>query len=299
VDVVTGAFSFTGRYVTARLLESGREVRTLTRRPQAESPFREQVRAYPLDFSSAEELAGLLRGVDTLYNTYWIRFPDASTTFEGVVRNSVVLIEAARAAGVRRVVQLSVTHAAADSPYAYFRGKAAVEAALAGSGLSHALVRPTLVFGHGEVLVNNIAWLLRRLPLFVLPGAGCRLQPIAAEDLAELCIEAGQSEENAAFDAAGPDTLRFEELVRLVREAVSSRAVVICAGPRTALTLTRGLGLFTRAKLLTAEELRALVDDLLTSDEPPRGTRRFADWVTASAPELGGRLASGELRPWG
>jgi uncharacterized protein YbjT (DUF2867 family) len=160
VDLVTGAFSFTGRYVAARLLESGREVRTLTRRPQSESPFGDRVRAFPLDFADP----GPLRGADTLYNTYWIRFPDAGTTFDDAVANTVALYDAARAAGVRRVVQLSVAHASPDSPYAYFRGKAAVEAALASSGLSHAIVRPTLVFGDGEVLVNNIARLLRRLP---------------------------------------------------------------------------------------------------------------------------------------
>lgn len=299
MDVVTGAFSFTGRYIAARLLESGRDVRTLTRRPPAESPFGEQVRAFPLDFSSPKEITGFLRGMDTLYNTYWIRFPDASTSFEDALRNSVALIDAARAVGVRRVVQLSVTNAALDSPYAYFRGKAAVDAALAGSGLSHAIVRPTLVFGHGEVLVNNVAWLLRRLPLFVLPGPGYWVQPIAAQDVAELCVEAGQGEKDAAFDAAGPDLLPFEELVRLVRQAVGSRAVVVRAGPKTSLTLTRALGLVTREKLLTAEELGALGDDLLTSDEPPRGTRRLADWVAASAPALGAHLASGRRRPWG
>jgi uncharacterized protein YbjT (DUF2867 family) len=294
VDVVTGAFSFTGRYVAARLLESGREVRTLTRRPQSESPFGDRVRAFPLDFADP----GPLRGADTLYNTYWIRFPDAGTTFDDAVANTVALYDAARAAGVRRVVQLSVAHASPDSPYAYFRGKAAVEAALASSGLSHAIVRPTLVFGDGEVLVNNIARLLRRLPLFLLPRAACRIRPIAAEDLAELCVETALGEDDVIFDAAGPEELTFEELVRIVREAVGSRAVVLRGGRRTVLTLTRGVGVMARETLLTPEELGALADDLLTSAEPPRGTKGFVDWVQESAPSLGRRLATGERRPW-
>jgi NADH dehydrogenase len=294
VDVVTGAFSFTGRYVAARLLESGREVRTLTRRPRGESPFGGRVQAFPLDFSDPAPL----RGVDTIYNTYWIRFPDSSTSFEDAVRKSVALFDAARAAGVRRIVQLSVTQASGDSPYAYFRGKAAVEAALAASGLSHAIVRPTLVFGDGEVLVNNVAWLLRRLPLFLLPGAACRLRPIAAEDLAALCVEAGRDEDNVTFDAAGPDELAFEDLVRLVRDAVGSRAAVVHGGARTVRSLTQALGFVTRETLLTADELRALADDLLTSGEPPRGTRRIADWVTANAAFLGRQLATGDGRPW-
>jgi NADH dehydrogenase len=294
VDVVTGAFSFTGRYIAARLLEQGREVRTLTRRSPPESPFGDRVEASPLDVSDPAPL----RGVDTLYNTYWIRFPDRATTFADAVRQSVALFEAAQAAGVRRVVQLSVANADPDSPYAYFRGKAAVESALAASGLSYAVVRPTLVFGDGEVLLNNVAWMLRRFPLFVLPGAACRIQPIAAEDVAELCVEIGAGDENVMLDAAGPDVFAFEELVRLVRDAVGSRAAVVRGGPRTALALTRLLGAITRQTVLTREELSALRDDLLTSTEPPRGRRRLTDWLGARGRSLGAVFASGERRPW-
>jgi NADH dehydrogenase len=294
VDVVTGAFSFTGRYIAARLLEQGREVRTLTRRSPSESPFGDRVEAFSLDVSDPAPL----RGVDTLYNTYWIRFPDRATTFADAVRQSVALFEAAQAAGVRRVVQLSVANADPDSPYAYFRGKAAVESALAASGLSHAVVRPTLVFGDGEVLLNNVAWMLRRFPLFLLPGAACRIQPIAAEDVAELCVEIGAGDENVVLDAAGPDVFAFEELVRLVRDAVGSRAAVVRGGPRTALALTRLLGAITRQTVLTREELGALRDDLLTSTEPPRGRRRLGDWLGARGRSLGAVFASGERRPW-
>ena len=298
MDVVTGAFSFTGRYVAARLLEDGRDVRTLTRRPQAESPFGDRVEAFPLDFSDRRGLVDALHGADTLYNTYWIRFPERETTFAAAVRASVGLFEAVRAAGVRRVVQLSVTHATPSSPYGYFRGKAAVDDALSRSGLSHAIVRPTLVFGDGEVLVNNVAWLLRHLPLFVLPKARCLVQPIAAEDLAELCVQAGAGTSDVVLDAAGPETLAFEELVRLVRDAVGSRSALVHAGPRTTRVLARSLGLCLRQTLLTADELGALGDDLLTSSDPPLGTRRLADWVTSSASTLGAGLASGERRPW-
>jgi uncharacterized protein YbjT (DUF2867 family) len=292
VDVVTGAFSFTGRYVAERLLDEGREVRTLTRRPQAESPFGDRVEALP-----PADLAAF-RGVDTFYTTYWIRFPDPTAGFEDAVRTSAALFAAARAAGVRRVVHVSVANAAASSPFAYFRGKAAVEHALATSGLSHAIVRPTLVFGDGEVLVNNVAWLLRRFPVFVLPPAPCRLRPVAAEDLAALCVEAGHGEKDVTFDAAGPEELTLEELVRLVRSATRARAAVVRGGRRTVLGLSRVLGALTRETLLTSEELGALGDDLLTSAKLPRGTRRFEGWVAARAPTLGRRLATGERRPW-
>lgn len=298
MDLVTGAFSFTGRYVTARLLEQGREVRTLTRRPLAQSPFGDRVQALPLDFSDRSALVEALTGIDTLYNTYWIRFPDRETSYEAAVRSSLALLEAAGAAGVRRVVQLSVTNADPSSPHGYFRGKGFVEAALGRSELSYAVVRPTLVFGRGEVLLNNVAWLLRRLPLFVLPGRGCRIQPIAAEDVAELCVEAAARDDDLVLDAAGPDVLAFEELVPLVRQAIGSRARVVRGGPRTTAALARALSLVVRQTVVTGEELAALRGDLLTSDEPPRGRRRLADWLTESGPALGRRLASGDHRPW-
>jgi uncharacterized protein YbjT (DUF2867 family) len=300
VDVVTGAFSFTGRYIATRLLELGREVRTLTRRPAAESPFGERVEAFPLDFRDEAALARSLRGAETLYNTYWIRFPRGGETFEGAVANTLALLRAATEAGVRRVVQLGVTNAASESPLPYFRGKAAVEAALRDSGLSHAVVRPTLVFGRGEVLVNNVAWLLRRLPLFVVPGSGrYAVQPVAAEDVAALCVQAAETAEILVIDAAGPDVFSFEELVRLIRGAVGSRAALAHGSPRVALALSGLVGLAARETLVTRDELDGLRASLLVSAEPARGTSRFEDWLAASAPSLGLRLASDVRRPWG
>jgi NADH dehydrogenase len=118
MDVVTGAFSFTGRYVAARLLELSREVRTLTRHPQTASPFGARVEAFPLDFD-LDTLTERLRGADTLYNTYWIRSPRGTVTFERVLDDTVTLLSAARKAGVRRVVQLSVSNASASSTLPY------------------------------------------------------------------------------------------------------------------------------------------------------------------------------------
>jgi NADH dehydrogenase len=300
VDVVTGAFSFTGRFVAARLLELGRDVQALTRKAQSESPFGDRVRASPLDFADQSALAESLRGADTLYNTYWIRFPRAGLTFEEATANTRRLLEAAAAAGVRRVVQLSVTNASADSPFPYFREKAAVEAAVAESGLSYAIVRPTLLFGAGEVLINNIAWLLRRSPVFLVPGSGRYLvQPVAAEEVAELCVEAGASTEDLVLEAAGPDVFTFEELVRLVRGVVRARAAIVHGSPRLALALCRGLERLGGDTVLTRDELESLMASLLVPESRPLGARRFEDWLTARRDSLGASFASDLRRPWG
>jgi NADH dehydrogenase len=299
VDVVTGAFSFTGRYIAAHLLELGREVRALTRQGQGRSPFGERVRALPLDFGDPTGLAQSLRGADTLYNTYWIRFPRAGLTFERAAANTRTLFRAAREAGLSRVVQLSVTGASADSPFPYFRQKASVEGALADTGLSFAVVRPTLLFGRGEVLVNNIAWLLRRLPVFLVPGSGRYVvQPVAAEDVAELCVEAGLSGERLVLEATGPDVFTFEELVRLVRGAVGARAAIVHGSPGLALALCRGLERLAGDTVLTRDELESLMASLLVSGGPSTGRRRFEEWLTASRDSLGARFASDLRRPW-
>jgi nucleoside-diphosphate-sugar epimerase len=298
MDVVTGAFSFTGRYVAARLLELGREVRTLTRHPQSASPFGARVEAFPLDFDS-DRLTERLRGADTLYNTYWIRSPRGQLTFERVLDHTATLIDAARAAGVRRVVQLSVSNASVSSALPYVRAKALAEDALTSSGLSYAIVRPTLVFAREDVLVNNIAWLLRRLPLFVVPGSGgYTLQPVAVEDVAELAVTAGLDTEPTVLDAAGPDILSFDELVRLVREAVGSRAAVVHGSARLALGLSALTGKILRDTLMTRAELAGLMQGLLTSKAAPTGTRRFADWLGENADSVGRSYVSERLRNW-
>jgi uncharacterized protein YbjT (DUF2867 family) len=288
VDVVTGAFSFSGRYVAARLLELGREVRTLTRRSARESPFGGRVEALPLEFADRDGLVSALRGVDTLYNTYWIRFPHGEATFERAVAHTRTLFAAARDAGVRRIVHLSVSNAERGEKLAYFRGKALLERDLAGSGLSHAIVRPTLIFGPRDILINNIAWILRRFPFFLVPGPGdYRVQPVSLGDTAAIAVDAAGRAGNLTVDAAGPEIYSFEQLVRDVRSATQARARMIHASPRLAVALSGVIGRLRRDVLLTAEELDGLTKELLLSAEPPRGTDSFRAWLGQAGASLG------------
>ena len=293
MDVVTGAFGYTGRYITARLLACGKRVRTLTGHPARPNPFGGAVEVAPLDFGNPDQLTRSLRGAETLYNTYWIRFPHGAATYEKAVENSRVLFRAAREAGVRRLVHISITQASQDSPFAYFRGKGLVEKALRESGLSHAILRPTVVFGPEGILINNIAWLLRRFPVFAVPGRGdYRLQPVFVEDVAELAVAAGDSRDNLILDAVGPETFTFDELVRLVARAVGSRARLVHLPPGLALWLSRLVGLFVGDVVLTREEVDGLMANLLVSDAPPTGRTRLSNWLARNADQVGGRYAS-------
>jgi len=189
-SVVTGAFSYTGKYIAQQLLSMGEEVRTLTGRPDRENPFSDKVKAFPFNFDRPKELTESLRGGKTLYNTYWIRYPHGRASFDKAVENSKILIAAAEEVGIRRIVHISITNPSEDSPFPYFKGKALVEKAIAQSKLSYAIIRPTVIFGPEGILFNNIAWLLRKFPLFVIPGSGdYRIQPVFVEDVADMAVK--------------------------------------------------------------------------------------------------------------
>ena len=291
-DVVTGAFGFTGRYIAQRLVDSGRTVATLTGRPQfqgtAADPFNGQVAALPFNFDRPQDLAETLRGVDTLYNTYWVRFASGAVTFDRAVENSRVLLRAATEAGVRRLVHVSITNPSVDSTLPYFRGKALVEQAILDSGLSYGIVRPALVFGVGDILLNNIAWALRRFPAFPVAGHGqYSAQPVYVGDLAELAVAAGAARENSIIDAVGPETYTFDQLVLMVARRVGSRARIAHVRPGVALLLSKAVGWLVRDVVLTREEIDGLSANLLVSSQPPLATTSFSQWLEENGHRLG------------
>jgi len=287
-DAVTGAQSFTGRHIAARLLASGRHVINLTGHLDRPDRFEGRVPARRLAFDDSAELRQSLAGVDTLYNTYWVRFPGYGITHEDAVRNSQTLFAAARDAGVRRIVHISIANPQ-GSQRSYYRGKAAVEAALAASGVSHAVVRPAgAMFGDEPRLFNTIAWLLRRLPLFGVPGDGrYGIQPVDVLDVARIATELAGRSDDVTVDAAGPETFTFREAVELVRTAVGSRALVVNMPPSLSLLAARTMGLFMRDVLLTRDEVDDLQAGLLVTQDPPLGRTRFSDWVAESGGWLG------------
>jgi NADH dehydrogenase len=293
VDCVTGAFGFTGRFIAARLRERGIAVRTLTNHPDAASALAKSIDTRPYAFDRPEQLAKDLEGVHTLYNTYWVRFERGATRYESAVHNTRRLFAAAAAARVARVVHVSIANADADSDLPYYRGKGVLERELAASGLSYAIVRPTVLFGDDAILIHNIAWLRRRLPAFAIAERGdYRLQPVYVDDIARLCIELAQSEEDVARDAAGPEVFDYRELVMQLRAAVGSHAVLVRLPESLCLGLARVLGFCLRDVLITRDELVGLQRDLLVSQEPPACATRLSGWIREHGDGLGNRYRS-------
>ncbi len=293
VDTVTGAFSYTGRAIAQELILRQRAVRTLTRRSPPPGPLGDLIEAFPFNFDRPEQLKATLAGTDTVYNTYWVRFQRGSVEFSSAVRNTQTLIDAARAAGVRRFVHISITNPTTSSTLPYFKGKALLEQALVESGLSYGIVRPTVIFGRGDVFINNVAWLLRHLPLFLIPGDGrYGIQPVHVDDVARLCVELGALSENVVRDAAGPEQFTFEDLVRTIGEKIGRpRPLVHCPLP-LAVAMAGLIGLVVRDVVVNREELEGLMANLVVSREVPTGEIRFTDWLEENAGTLGAEYAS-------
>jgi uncharacterized protein YbjT (DUF2867 family) len=275
--------SYTGRAIAEEVLSRGDAVRSLSRHDDPRDPLRGRIDVAPLRFD--DSLVESLRGASTLYNTYWIRFERDGHTFDEAVERSVMLFDAARRAGVERIVHVSVSSADRADELPYFRGKHRIEDWLATSGLNYAVVRPTLVFGPNDILLNNIAWILRRFPVFAIPGGGSyRVQPVSVQDTARICVDSRGGE---TIDAAGPETMTFRELVASLRDAIGARTRIVGASTMLTTPLARLAGALLRDVIVTRDELAGLSRSLLTSTEEPRGGDRFADWIPSQAATLG------------
>jgi uncharacterized protein YbjT (DUF2867 family) len=290
---VTGAFGYTGKYITQKLLKAGHEVITLTGHPNRPHSLEQEIPAFPFDFEQPDNLARSLNGVDTLFNTYWIRFSHKNLTFEQAVENTKILFAAAKKAGVRRVVHVSITNPDSESRLPYFRGKAHLETDLKNSGLSYAIIRPTVIFGAEDILINNIAHLLRRFPFFAIPGQGdYRLQPIFVKDLAHIAVEAGEKTENLIIDAVGPKIYTFRELLEEIKRTIGSKSRLVSISPGLALTLSRLYGLMVQDVVLTGDEVSGLMGNLLISDKPATGKTSLENWLLENASTIGKQYAS-------
>lgn len=288
LNVVTGAYSFTGKYIARRLLSVGKKVKTLTGHPHREHPFGDAVPASPFNFDDPAALADSLCGATTLYNTYWIRFEHRQATFEQAVANTEILLQAARKAGLRRFIHISASNADESSPFRYFRAKGSAERAVRESGLSWAILRPTVLFGEESILFNNIAWLLRRFPVFAIPDSDrSELQPIYVDDVAELAVRAGQEEGNPCIDAGGPEIFAFDQLVRLMAEEIGTHVRLLPLKPKRVLQFTRMLSGLVKDVLLTEDEIEGLARNLLISPAEPAGLTFFSDWLKQNADTLG------------
>jgi uncharacterized protein YbjT (DUF2867 family) len=288
IHVVTGAFGFAGKYIAERLVAAGHSVRTLTNSPNRENPFQGRVLAYPYNFDNPQRLAEALKGASVLYNNYWVRFNHCSFSYAKAVENSLKLFNAAKEAGIKRIVHISITNPSLDSPFEYFSGKAKLEKAIIESGLSYAILRPAVLFGKEDILINNIAWFLRRFPVFGVFGDGeYRLQPIYVGDLANLAIDQGNKTENVIIDAIGPETFTYRGLAEEIGKAIGKKRPIMAVPPFKGYLFGKLVGFVHHDVTITYDEIRGLMAGLLYTDSQPAGTTKLTEWLKENASHVG------------
>lgn len=290
---VTGAFGYSGKYIARRLLDKGHKVITLTNSLHRTNPFGEKVQAHPFSFDRPDKLIDILSGVSVLYNTYWVRFNHKKFTHADAVKNTITLFDAAKEAGVERIIHISITNPSVDSHLEYFSGKAKLEEVLKNLGLSYVILRPTVLFGKEDILINNIAWVLRRFPVFGVFGNGqYRLQPIYVDDLAELAVDQGENKEDIVINAIGPETFTYKGLVETIGDIIGKKRPIISVPPAVGFIASILIGKLVDDVMITREEIDGLMSDLLYVDSPPVGKMKLTDWVGEHADSLGRRYTS-------
>lgn len=293
IHAVTGAFGYSGKYITRRLLERGAPVITLTNSLNRKNPFGHEVHAFPFNFNHPDKLARQLIDVDVLYNTYWVRFNHGDFSHADAVENTLTLFAAAKGAGVRRIVHISITNPSEESSLEYFRDKARLERALMESGISYAILRPTVLFGKEDILINNIAWILRHFPVFGVFGDGSyRMQPIYVDDLAAIAVEQGALTTNTVIDSIGPETFTYRELVQTVGRIIGRERPILSIPPSMGYAAGWLMGKLVGDVVITRDEIRGLMNGLLCVTSPPAGSTRLTEWATEYAATLGISYAS-------
>lgn len=293
LNVVTGAFGYIGKYITRQLLQQGEEVITITTHKDKPNPFGNSVKAFSYNFNNPKDLTASLRGASTLYNTYWIRFEYNNATYRQTIQNTITLFNCAKEAGIKRIVHISATNASVKSDLPYYSGKAEQENELINSGIAYSIVRPTLVFGNEDILVNNIAWLIRKFPVFPIFGDGSyRVQPVFVEDLASIAVESSKEKKIILIDAIGPESFTFKEFVQLIASKIKPGVKLVHIPPSIGIIFGHLIGLTLGDTILTLNELNGLMDGMLTSNQNPNGTTRFSDWFESHKEKIGSAYSS-------
>jgi len=290
---ITGAYGFSGKYIGRRLLNEGHNVITITNSLNRPNEFGDKIKAHNFNFDKPELLVKTLEGVDVLYITYWIRFNHKTFTHSEAVDNTLILFDCAKKAGVKKIVHTSITNPSIDSPLEYFSGKAILEKALIETGIPYSILRPAVLFGDEDILINNIAWMLRKLPVVGIFGDGLyKLQPIFVDDFAALAVNEGKNRENKIVDAIGPETFTYLDLVKTIASIIGKDRPLWHVSNGFGLCAAKIIGRFVKDVVITKEEIDGLRSDLLFTSSPPAGNTKLSEWVMEHAQTIGKKYAS-------
>lgn len=272
--LVAGGTGFVGASIVRELVRRGQAVAVLTRDagaarkrfPDFEGDYRQG------DVRDASTLGEAVAGAETVIGC--VQFPNSPIenssrgyTFDDVdARGTENLVDAARAASVRRYVYLSGAGAAADAQYHWFRAKWRAETAVRDSGITFNIFRPSWIYGPEDRALNRFLRMSRLLPFVPLIGntSKQRLQPVFIDDVGHAVAEAlvHPTADNQTFELGGPDVLTMNEIVRTALEVAGRRRILISA-PKGVMKTAASVLQYMPGRPLTPDAVEFITMDAL------------------------------------
>ena len=291
--VVTGALGYSGKVIAEKLLERNYQVKTITNSLNKPNPFGDKIEMDSFNFEKPEKLTAALTGYDVLINTYWVRFNHNNFNHSTAVANTKILFECAKKAGIKKIVHVSITNPSVNSELEYFKGKGDLETYLKALGVNYSIIRPAVLFGKQDILINNIAWVIRHLPIFGVYGKGdYKIQPIHVDDFADLIINECFNTTNTIVNAIGPETFTYKELVKTIMDIINVKKRIINTAPYLGYLAGKWVSFLKNDVTITREEIKGLMDNLLYVETAPTGKIKLTDWAKQNKQTLGTTYAS-------
>lgn len=275
---ISGGTGFIGGHLRKALLARGHKLRLLVhRRSEGVEQGVEQVEG---DVTIPATFAKSLEGCDATINLVGIirEFPGRGMTFERLhVEATRNIVEAAKAAGIRRHLQMSALGSRPDAVSAYHKSKYCAEQIVRVSGLEFTIFRPSIVFGPKDDFVNKLARYIRTYPAIPVIGNGkYRLQPISADDVAKCYALALELPETVGrtFELCGPDRLPYNELLDTIGRVLGKQRVSKLPNPLCIMKLVVPLLQWLPFFPITMDQILMLVEENIC-DEKWRETFGF------------------------
>jgi len=227
----------------------------------------------PADVHDVAQLTKLFAGVDAVINLVGILHEQDGQTFQRVhIDLPRKVIEAARVAGVERLLHMSALNAAPDGPSAYLRTKGTAEVMVQASGLQTTIFRPSVIFGAEDRFLNLFARVAKWAPMLPLACADARFQPVWVEDVARIFVH---SLDDAAsigqrYELCGPQVYRLRELV-MFAAACRGRHPLIVPLPRPVAYLQAAAMEWLPVKLMTRDNFYSMQQDSVCNCAFPFG----------------------------